>query len=67
MKAMLRIALKGPNENFDNIMEEAISLWKIGTKYWFLCANPSDYVSSASNTSCSVTLVMFSNSKDTNV
>jgi len=27
---MLRIALEGPYENFDNIIEEAIPLWKNG-------------------------------------
>ena len=33
MEAMLRSALKGPDENFDNIIEEAIPLWENGTKY----------------------------------
>jgi hypothetical protein len=35
LEAMLRIALEGPDENFDNIIEEAIPLWKIGAKYRF--------------------------------
>ena len=51
---MLRIALKGPDENFDNIIEEAISLWETGAKYRFLYANPPHYVSFASDASCSV-------------
>ena len=67
LKAMLRIALEGPDENFDNIIEEAIPLWKTGTKYRFLYANPSRYVSSASDASCSVSSTMFSNSEDTDV
>ena len=67
LEAMLRIALEGPDENFDNIIEEAIPLWKTGTKYRFLYVNPSRYVSSASDASCSVSSTMFSNSKDTDV
>ena len=62
LEAMLGIALEGPDENFDNIIEEAIMFWK--TKYRFLYANPSRYMSSASDIFYSVTLVMFPNSKD---
>jgi len=40
LEAMLRIALKGLDENFDNIVEESISLRKNGTKYHFLYTNP---------------------------
>ena len=67
LEAMLRIALERPDENFDNIFEEAISLWKSGTKYRFLYANPSLYVSSASDAFCSVSSTMFSDSEDTDV
>ena len=67
LKAMLKIALEGPDENFDNIIEEAIPLWKSGTKYRFLYANPSLYVSYAHDASCSVSSTMFSNSEDTDV
>ena len=49
LKAMLRIALEGPQENFYNIIEEEIPLWEGGTKYQFLHANPSRYMSSTSN------------------
>ena len=45
----------------DNIIEETIPLWRNGTKYWFLYANPSRYMSFASDTSCSLTSVMFPN------
>jgi hypothetical protein len=62
LEAILRIDLEGPNENFDNIIEEAILFWK--TKYRFLYANPSRYMSSASDVFYSVTLVMFPNSND---
>ncbi len=52
---MLRIALEGPDENFDNIIEEAVPLWKNEPKYWLLYANPSCYISSASDIFCSIT------------
>ena len=65
--AMLRTALEGPDDNFDYIIEEAIPLWKSGTKYMFLYANPSLYVSSAIDASCSISSTMFSNSKDMDV
>ena len=64
---MLRIALEGPDENFDNIIVEAIPLWKSGTKYQFLYANPSLYVSSASDAACSISSTMFSNYEDADV
>ena len=51
-KTTLRITLEEPDENFVNIIEETILLWKNGTKYQFLYANPSRYMSSASDDSC---------------
>jgi hypothetical protein len=39
--------LKGLDEEFNNIIEEAIPLWKNRTKYRFLYANPSRYMSFA--------------------
>ena len=63
-EGMLRIAFKGPDENFDNFIKEAIALWKNGIKYQFICANPSRYVSSTSGASCSITPILFPNSKD---
>jgi hypothetical protein len=36
-----------------SISKEAIPLWK-KTKYWFLYPNPSRYMSSASDASCSI-------------
>ena len=51
---MLRSALEGPDENFGNIIEEEISVWENGTKLWFLYAYLSCYMSSASDTHCSI-------------
>ena len=67
LEAMLRNALEGPDENFDNIIKEVIPLWKTRTKYWFLYVNPSNYVSSASDASCSVSSTVFSNYENTDV
>jgi hypothetical protein len=65
LEAILRIALEGPNENFDNMIEEAILLRENGTKYRFLYhVDPSRYMSSASDVICSITSVTFPNSKD---
>ena len=64
LEAMLRVSLEGPNKNFDNIIEETIPLWKNRTNYQFLYANPSNYMSSASDVSCLVTSVMFPNFED---
>ena len=61
---MLKIALEGPYEIFDNIIGETISLWKNETKYRFLNANSSCYMSFASDTSCLVTSIMILNSED---
>jgi len=63
LEAMLGIALEGPNDNFDNIIQEAIPLWKNETKYRFLYANPSQYMSYRSDASC---LIIFPNSEDVN-
>ena len=45
-----KISLEMPNKNFANIIEEEIFfLWENGTKYRFLYASPSRYMSSASD------------------
>jgi hypothetical protein len=64
LETMLRIALEGPQEKFNNIIEEEIPLWEGGTKHQFLHANPSRYMSSPSDIFCSITSIVFSNSKD---
>ena len=48
------------------LIEEAITLLKIETKYHNLYANLSCYMSFASDASCSKTLVMFPNYEDVN-
>jgi hypothetical protein len=46
LDAMLRIALEGLDEEVDNIIGDAIPLWKKDSKYRFLYANPSSYLNS---------------------
>ena len=41
---MLWIALEGPDEEVDDIIGDAIPLWKKDSKYRFLYANPSSYL-----------------------
>jgi hypothetical protein len=53
LDAMLRIALEGPNEEVDDIIGDAIPLWKKDSKYHFLYANPSSYLNSPNTVSVS--------------
>jgi len=51
LDAMLRIALEGPDEEVDDIIDDAIPLWKKDSKYRFLYANPSSYLKSLNTVS----------------
>jgi hypothetical protein len=53
LDAMLRIALEGPDEEVDDIIGDAIPLWKKDSKYHFLYANPSSYLNSPNTVSVS--------------
>ena len=53
LDAMLRIALEGPDDEVDDIICDAIPLWKKDNKYHFLYANPSSYLSSPNTMSVS--------------
>ena len=53
LDAMLRIALEGPDEEVDDIICDAIPLWKKDSKYRFLYANPSSYLNSPNTVSVS--------------
>jgi hypothetical protein len=44
LHTMLRIALEGPDEEVDDMICDAIPLWKKDSKYRFLYANPSSYL-----------------------
>jgi hypothetical protein len=58
LKAMLQIALEGPDEGVDDIISDVVPLWKNESNYHFLCADPSSYLNSpntpiVSDVSCS--------------
>jgi len=48
LEALIIIALEGPEEKYDDVIQDAISLWKKETKYKFLYTNPSTYLSTPS-------------------
>jgi hypothetical protein len=52
LDAMLRIALERPDEEVDDIIGDALPLWK-DSKYRFLYANPSSYLNSPNTLSVS--------------
>ena len=53
LNAMLRIALKRLDEEVDDIIGDAIPLWKKNNMYRFLYANPSSYMNSPNTVSVS--------------
>jgi hypothetical protein len=53
LSGMMRIALEGPNEEVDDIIGDAIPLWKKDSKYRFLYVNPSSYLNSPNTVSVS--------------
>jgi hypothetical protein len=53
LDAMLRIALEGSDEEVDDIIGNAIPLWKKDSFYHFLYASPSSYLNSPNTVSVS--------------
>ena len=49
LNAMLR-ALEGPDQEVNDMIGDAIPLWKKDSKYRFLYANPSSYLNSLNTT-----------------
>lgn len=47
LEALLRVALEGPEEEYDAILMDAILMWKNETNYKFLYANLATYLSGA--------------------
>jgi len=63
LKAIIRIALKEANENFDNIIHNASPLWENGIQLRYLYSNPKRYLTSNSNDSCNELLGKTSRTK----
>jgi hypothetical protein len=59
LDAMLRIALEGLDEKVDDIIGDAIPLWKKDSKYCFLYSNPSSYLNSLNTVSVSDVSCLF--------
>jgi hypothetical protein len=47
LDSAMRLALEGPDKDYDNIIQEAIVLWKNSSKFRHLYANPERYLTSA--------------------
>jgi hypothetical protein len=47
LEALLRVALEGPEEEYDAILMDVIPMWKNETKYKFLYADLATYQSGA--------------------
>ena len=53
LEAMLRIALEGPDDEIDDVLCDAVLLWKNDSKYRFLYSNPSLYLNGSGGLSMS--------------
>ena len=49
---MLRIALEGPNEGVDDIINDVVPLWKNDNDHCFLYANPPSYLNYPNTPRC---------------
>jgi hypothetical protein len=41
----MRVAIEGPNNDFDDILTSALDLWKDDSKFRYLCTNLEHYLS----------------------
>ena len=48
LDSAMQLALEGPDKDYDNIIEEAIVLWKNSSKFRHLFTNPKRYLVGAS-------------------
>jgi hypothetical protein len=49
LESMMRVAIEGPDNDFDDILTSALDLWKDAAKFRYLYSNPERYLSGASN------------------
>ena len=45
LKSMMRVAIEGPNNDFDDILTSALDLWKDDANFRYLYSNPERYLS----------------------
>jgi hypothetical protein len=48
LESMMRVAIEGPDNDFDDILTSALDLWKDDAKFRYLYSNPERYLSGAS-------------------
>ena len=49
LESMMRVAIEGPNNNFDDILTSALDLWKDAANLRYLYSNPEHYLYWASD------------------
>ena len=49
LESMMRVAIEGPDNGFDDILASALDLWKDDAKFRYLHSNPKRYLSGASD------------------
>ena len=49
LESMMRVAIEGPDNDFDDILTSALDLWKDAAKFRYLYSNPQRYLSGASD------------------
>ena len=47
LESMMRVAIEGPYNDFDDILTSALDLWKNDAKFCYLYSNPKRYLSEA--------------------
>ena len=49
LESMMRVAIEGPYNDFEDILTSALDLWKDDAKFRYLYNNPKRYLSGASD------------------
>ena len=44
LESMMRVAIEGPDNDFDDILTSALDLWKDAAKFRYLYSNPERYL-----------------------
>jgi hypothetical protein len=49
LESMMRVAIEGPDNDFDDILTSALEFWKDNAIFRYLYSNPEHYLSGASD------------------